>query len=177
MKTKKLHSASVLMITVTLLGGAATALAGGEPEAEFLLTPLNDSGVWAKAHLQLQGNRLHVQLDASGLEALKPHPQHIHGFDDNSKSALCPGAEADTNGDGVVSVGEGAVSFGPIILPLEPFNLVDENGNLSYEVTYTVAPSSLQPLYKLAIVLHGKTVNGTYIASLPIACGVISINR
>ena len=41
-------------------------------------------------------------------------------------------ANPDTDGDGIVSVGEGFPFYGPVILPLAPFNLVDGDGELSY---------------------------------------------
>jgi len=135
---------------------------------------LNSSGVFAEVELTItNGNQLKVEIEASGLEPGKPHPQHVHGKDNPVANATCPGPEADTNGDGVVSVGEGLPSYGPIILPLVPFNLVDAGGNLNYEATFTINPGALQPLHKRAIVLHGMTVNGAYVPSLPIACGQI----
>jgi len=141
-------------------------------EVEF--TSLNGSGVYAKAEIELKGNRkIKIKIEASGLESGKPHPQHIHGLDKPVRTATCPDISADTNADGLISVAEGLPSYGPIVLPLVPFNLVDENGELDYEVTYTITPGSVQPLQKRVIILHGMTVNGEYIPSLPIACGVI----
>ncbi len=135
---------------------------------------LNSSGVYAEIELTLlSGNRLKVEIEASGMEPGKPHPQHIHGKDNPKTNASCPGPEADRDGDGLVSVGEGLPAYGPIILPLVPFDLVDAGGNLDYEATFTVNPQALQPLHKRAIVLHGMTVNGAYVPSLPIACGEI----
>jgi len=140
------------------------------------LMPLNNSGVHANVEIKLKGNRLTVSLEATGLEPGKPHPQHIHGHADTSIMASCPGVEADSDGDGLVSVSEGAPDYGPIIFPLTPFNLVDNEGNLEYELRVTVNPDDIQPIHKRAIVLHGMTVNGEYIPSLPVACGVIGID-
>lgn len=144
---------------------------GAEYEVEFIT--LNDSGVQAEMELYLRGNRLFVELEASGFEPGKLHPQHIHGHNDANLDATCPGSEADADGDGVVSVREGLPDYGPIVLPLVPFDLVDAEGNLQYEASFTVNPSTLQPLHKRAVVLHGMTVNGQYIPSLPVACGEI----
>ncbi len=166
-----------LLAVLGVLCVTSAGVAAAEQEAEILLTPLNDSGIWAKAAVKLTGRQLTLHIEASGLEPNKPHPQHIHGFDDPAKNAVCPGSAADTDGDGVVSVQEGAPFYGPILLPLPPFNLVDADGNLSYEVSFTVDPASVQPLHKRAIVMHGLTVNGTYIPSLPIACGALVINK
>ena len=147
---------------------------GDESEYKANLVPLNDSGVYAEVELELEGKKLKVSIEASGLEAGKPHPQHIHGFGDASANSTCPTSEADANGDGVVSVGEGLPNYGPIVLPLFPFDLVDASGNLDYEATFTVNPSSLQPLHKRTIVMHGLTVAGSYVPSTPIACGELS---
>lgn len=146
---------------------------GEEKEFDIELMSLNSSGVEGKAEVKLKGKTLTISLQASGLETGKPHPQHLHGFDDASRHSSCPGIEADTDGDGLISIKEGVPAFGPILVPLAPFDLVDSNGKLSYEASFTVDPAKLQPLHKRAVVLHGMTVNGEYIASLPIACGLI----
>ena len=159
--------------------GLVPLLANADDETEsreFVanMVQLNSSGVYAEVELELtDGKTLTVSIEASGLEPGKPHPQHIHGLDKPVRNATCPGIEADTDGDGIISIGEGVPSFGPIILPLNPFDLVDESGNLEYEATFTINPGTLQPLHKRAVVLHGLTVNGEYIPSLPIACGEI----
>ena len=66
--------------------------------------------------------------------------------------------------------------YGPIVLPLTPFDLVSANGELRYEAKFSINPASVQPIGKRTIVLHGMTVNGTYIPSLPIACGTVEID-
>ena len=140
------------------------------------LMPVNNSNVYAQVEVKLVNDKqLMVSIEASGLEAGKVHPQHIHGFNKPVKNAVCPPAEADVNADGVISVAEGVPFFGPIILPLVPFNLVDENGYLTYNASFSVKAGDFQPLHKRTVVLHGMTVNGEYIPSLPIACGELEI--
>ncbi len=180
MKNGKLIG-STLILTSLLSGSLAFACDKDDDEKpkmeyEFNLYELNNSGVEAEAELTLKGNKLKISLEASGMEAGKAHPQHIHGHGDASINARCPGMEADKDGDGLVSVGEGLPDYGPIVLPLTPFNLVDVDGSLKYEASFIVDPSTLEPLFNRAIVLHGMTVNGTYIPSLPIACGEISLD-
>jgi len=138
------------------------------------LQALNGSGVYGVAEIEVKdGNKLKINLEANGLEENKLHPQHIHGLKNTSISATCPDISADTDADGLISVGEGAPFYGPIVLPLNPFDLVGENGELRYEAKFTINPASIQPLEKRTIVLHGMTVNGEYIPSLPIACGQV----
>jgi hypothetical protein len=138
------------------------------------MVPLNSSGIYAEVELELiNGKTLHVEIEASGLEPGKPHPQHIHGFNRPENNSTCPTAANDTNGDGIITITEGIPAFGPILLPLVPFDLVDASGNLDYEATFTINPGTMQPLHKRTVVLHGMTVRGAYVPSLPVACGEI----
>jgi hypothetical protein len=138
------------------------------------LTALNNSGVSGTARLSLKGNQLTVTITATGLEANKEHMQHIHGFTDAQQNATCPTvAQADSNKDGLISLAEGLPFYGGVLLELKPYSTTP-TGTLSFEQTYTIDLSKLQPLENRVIVLHGKTVNGTYDASLPVACGEIT---
>ena len=148
-----------------------------EREYEVKLYPLNGSGVYGEAEITIKGtNVFKISLEADGLEANKLHPQHIHGLTDSIENASCPDISADVDGDGLISVGEGLPFYGPIVLPLTPFDLVVDNGELDYDAKFTINPESVQPIGKRTIVLHGMTVNGQYIASLPIACGTIELD-
>jgi len=73
-------------------------------------------------------------------------------------------------------VGEGFTFYGPIILPLNPLDFVESDGTLRYKASYRINPDSIQPIGKRTIVLHGMTINGEYIASLPVACGQIVLD-
>ncbi len=150
---------------------------------------LNNSGVSGSAELTLMGDKLTVTINARGLEENMVHPQHIHGFADNKGNATCPSPQADTNGDGLVDLVEGLPFYGGVLLelyvPIDEFPVADENGVLTYERTFTlgetefeeegelISRSDLIPLQNRTIVLHGMTVNGEYIATLPVACGQI----
>ncbi|MGK7392064.1 MAG: hypothetical protein ACNS60_17055 [Candidatus Cyclobacteriaceae bacterium M2_1C_046] len=138
---------------------------------------LNDSGVSGTAIITIEGNVMTVSIDATGLEASQMHPQHIHGLDNASENATCPPMEADTNQDGMISVEEGMPFYGGIILPLEPFPTAAADGTLLYQESFTLGEGDmptldeLRPFENRVIVLHGMTVNGTYQATLPVACG------
>ncbi|MFA9460325.1 hypothetical protein [Thiohalorhabdus methylotrophus] len=98
----------------------APAIAWGVPYSADL-QPLNDSGVNGSANMNLDGDSLSVDIDASGLEENQTHPQHIHGlFDDsgNPTDSTIPEMGDDTDGDGFIELEEGAASYGPVILPL-----------------------------------------------------------
>ena len=154
---------------------------------------LNNSGVSGSAELTLIGDQLTVKVNAMGLEPNMVHPQHIHGFADNKGNSTCPTPAADTNGDGLVDLVEGLPSYGGVLLelyvPIDEFPVADANGVLTYERTFTlgetefeeegelISQSDLSPLQNRTIVLHGMTVNGEYIATLPVACGQIKASQ
>jgi len=168
-----MKKAVILLVIVLSLVGVMTASAKGVEDFYVDLGTLNNSGVTGTAHLHLEGDQLTVTINASGLEPGKVHPQHIHGAPTNKGNATCPTPAADANGDGFVDVGEGLPNYGPVLLNLLPFNTVAADGTLNFQQTFTVDPKGLGPLQNRAMVLHGLTVNGTYVASMPVACGQI----
>jgi len=177
-----MNSATKYLVLPLILGCSTSVALADDKESgqeyKVILQPLNSSGVYGEAELEIKkGKIIKIEIEANGLEANKPHPQHIHGHDAPVKNATCPGVDADVDADGLISVGEGLPSYGPIVLPLTPFNLVGDSGELEYEASFTVNPSSIQPLHKRTIILHGMTVNGVYIPSLPVACGEIAIDQ
>lgn len=151
-------------------------------EAE--LTMLNESGVSGTAELTLVGDQLTVKITASGLEPNLPHPQHIHGFTENNANSVCP-PESAAGETGYITLADGLPFYGPVLLGLEPFPVADENGDIMYEQTFTV-DDSITPLQNRSIVLHGMIVEGSsefsgldtdYWATLPVACGQISVKN
>ena len=83
------------------------------------LTTLNDSGVTGEAIVgyDVDTDTITVAISASGLEPNQVHIQHIHGFVDGT-NATTPTAAQDVDGDGLVEVGEGAATYGPVLLNL-----------------------------------------------------------
>lgn len=141
-------------------------------EYTAVLNSLNNSGASGTATLSLKGNMLTVKIEAMGLEPNKLHPQHIHGFEANTRNSTCPTMAADINGDGYVDLAEGLPSYGPVLLNLAPLPTADADGNVMFEQTFEIS-KNLLPLQNRAIVLHGLTVNGVYEAVMPVACGQI----
>jgi hypothetical protein len=74
---------------------------------------LNNTGVRGSATFTTSGNELTIAVKASGLQP-GVHPMHIHGKDE--AKAECPTSAQDTNGDGYLSVVEGAPAYGLIKL-------------------------------------------------------------
>ncbi len=189
------HHLSLLMVKLFVLFGLLSFVSGCE-YADVLddllhedkdkdhkevfmaeLDALNNSGVSGHVTLTLKGNKLTVKIKAEGLQADSLHPQHIHGLE-NNQMASCPPSSADKNGNGLVEIGEGLPFYGPVLLPLTPFTTAP-NGKIDYKHTFTlgegetIAYDDLKSLENRVIVLHGMTVEGKYIASLPVACGMI----
>lgn len=137
---------------------------------------LNDSGVSGTAELTLVGDQLTVHIMASGLVPNVTHPQHIHGFQENMGNSTCPPESADTDGDGIITIPEGAPFYGAVLLTLSPLPMADAEGNIDFTETYTI-DSSITPLQNRAIVLHGLVVDGEYVATIPVACGQIKVEN
>lgn len=182
---------------------AALAAASALPTVSFAghvyratLDPLNDSGVSGTALLRLEDDgRLHVEIQASGLEAGQVHPQHIHGFLSGQDSVVPPpsaGGDAASEFGELLSVAEGAPFYGPILLPLEPTPTGSAvNFSADYDDSQVRQLSAaaagmlpglavaidgvddLTPLDLREIVLHGMTVDGVYQPTIPVASGVI----
>jgi len=132
-------------------------------------------------------------VTVSGVEPGLPHLQHIHGFAGTTESQ-CPPQSADTSEDGLVSVGEGAVFYGPIFVKTlsttgaqEPLDLgiapvANRGGNYTYSYTFEVEGDALDVADE-SIVVHGLDLDGdgSYSnlteASLPVLCGEITRRR
>jgi hypothetical protein len=105
---------------------------------------------------------------------------------------------ADSDGNGRISVSEGAPAYGGIRVPLDgsldtagesnglgdgnTMPTADGSGAYMYEESIATGDLALNGggsfsdlnLDQHAIVVHGLTVDGTYEATLPVACGTLS---
>lgn len=176
MKTVKL-----IMLSIVVLIGFASCSSDDDnrPQVQnytVTLGQLNNSGASGVANISVVNNKITVKVEATGMVPNQAHPQHIHGLEDGSNST-CPPASADTDGDGIVSIPEGAPFYGGVLLPLEDFPSADANGNISYTKTFTLGENGvltaaeLGTLENRAIVLHGLNNDGAYVATIPVACG------
>lgn len=158
------------------------------------LIPLNSkvTGREARGRLRLtvSGNTLTIRLDAHGLPPGMMHMVHLHGFV-SGKAAACPGADADTNHDGIIDLNETEPAAGVTLVPLngEPaaleiasstYPVASKAGRISYHQTVSLARlnqemkakfhgASLE-LDKRVVFIHGvpahTSLPGT-VASLP----------
>ncbi len=177
-----------ITLGVAALVVMALAIPAGAGKADHFtahLTELNGSGVNGQAVLWATDDALMVNLTVNGLDKGLVHMQHIHGKADGT--AECPTIARDTDGDGLISVGEGAPDYGPVLLSLLRDGVfpTPHNGGVNKTMeTYTSTNSGgvisdLAPLDSRVIVIHGLDLDGSggYESglefALPVACGVI----
>lgn len=130
MKFEKKFSQRPKAVAITMLAGimgfgslgfplAANAMAStNNMSAQTYVShlhALNSSQVTGKARFVERGRELTATINATGLQP-GVHPIHIHGKD--QAKAECPTMSNDTNGDGFLSVIEGAPAYGLIKLNL-----------------------------------------------------------
>lgn len=140
------------------------------------LQPLNGSAVEGTAEPKVGADRrMQVSINGRGFVPAQTHPQHIH-MPSGDTNGTCPQPNADMDGDGMISLAEGQPSYGPVVLPLEPFPVATEEGEIDFEGMFTTDPG-LTPLDQGVIVVHGADVDGQYNQPLPVACAEIMERR
>jgi len=186
----------LLLAGPLLLAGCDNSGSNGPDTTTYTATlgALNGSGVSGTATVTVEGDQMMVTVDVEGTVAEQVHPQHIHGGTDGMMSS-CPTMEADSNGDGRISVSEGAPAYGGILVPLdgsldtaedlgevETFPTANTDGAYTYDRSIATADLGVNEdrsfddlsLENHAIVVHGAMVDGAYQATLPVACGALS---
>lgn len=153
------------------------------------LKSLNGTESIGFAYFNLQGNQLTATVVAANMVPNEVHPQHIHGFEDDSNSTCPPESAADNDPDDddrFISIPEGAPFYGGVLLSLTEengeFPIANSMGFINYQRTFSLGegdtPTSefLGPLENRAVVLHGINVDGTYQPPRPAACGPVELN-
>lgn len=191
------------LLPIILLITGASGLTGcdnsGSNDPETMtytadLEALNSSGVSGTATVTVVDEQAALSVQAEGTVAEQVHPQHIHGTTDGSTSS-CPTMDADSDGNGNISVEEGAPAYGGILVPLdgslddaeglgevETFPVADGEGAYAYERSISTANLDVNEdrsyadlqLKDHAVVVHGAMVDGEYKATLPVACGPLN---
>ena len=138
---------SSLVLTLGVLLASPGALAAQTYDATF--TALNDSGVTGTAMLSLDtaDSLLMVTIHATGLEPGVLHVAHIHGlFSDGATgtpvNSTTPTLAQDADHDGFVELGEGLMTYGPIIVPLVDFDSA-ETSTVDYTHTFNLLDPSI----------------------------------
>src|SRR5688572_10848358 len=107
-KAFALSTVAIAAAAFPLLTMSAAQAADGSFQAD--LGALNESGVSGTGMVTLEGNQATVMIEASGLVDGAPHAQHFH----IGAEGTCPTDADDSDGDGFVSVTEGAPFYGDI---------------------------------------------------------------
>lgn len=66
----------------------------------------------------VDGDNLHITIDAKGLPPRIEHWQHFHGFTDG-RAAACPTTKADVNHDGIIDLIETETVAGTTMVPFD----------------------------------------------------------
>ncbi|MBJ2119582.1 hypothetical protein I6N91_01145 [Arthrobacter sp. MSA 4-2] len=116
-KKMRLLAAPALALGAVALAGSPALAADGSYSST--LGQLNGTTGTGTITVDVTGNTAMVNLQVSGLaetfmDGPYPHVQHIHG----GAQGVCPTPEADANGDGIISVSEGAPGYGGILTTL-----------------------------------------------------------
>ncbi len=140
------------------------------------LNELNSSGASGSTKITVSddGETMTVEVTADGLNLDGPHAMHIHGIVDGDTvlPSSCPTMAEDADGDGVVTVLEGAVKYGSVQVSLTTEGDTSSDSALAVErypagdsVRYVRSgipiPDVLKPsLGKMHVVVHGIDENG-----------------
>ncbi len=205
-KSLKMLAPVAAIGVIGLLPGVASAQTAGT-SYQAQLDALNGSGASGTITLQLNGDQATISEKVSGLAASfmgapYPHVQHIHG----GGMGKCPTAAADTNGDGVVNVKEGAPSYGAIQTTLSTsgdtsaaagtdLKIAPSGGSYTLERTITLDAATLASVKggTAVVVAHGldpatlsaqaQGEKSEIVPSLPLAatspalCGVLAASQ
>lgn len=140
------------------------------------LRELNDSGASGEGTLTVSqdGETMDVEIDATGLNLDGPHAIHLHGIVEGERvsASSCPSTLADTDSDGVITVAEGAPSYGGVQVSLTTTGDTSPDSALAVErfpsgtsISYSRSGISIPEvlkanLGKLHFVVHGIDENG-----------------
>ncbi|HEX2841071.1 hypothetical protein [Hyphomicrobium sp.] len=157
-------------LLVSLLSVPATA------DERFIakLHPLNADKIGTSANgtatLEIADGTLSVVIDLAGLPTGLMHLQHFHGFPDG-KDAVCPGATADTNGDGYIDLIETEPLAGTTMVPFhahpatleipsDSYPQADKDGKAHYQKGELVADleKALKDKFKAPVLALDKRV-------------------
>jgi len=128
------------------------------------LCEVGDSDVASFAYLTLDGNTLSAYVYSFGLEPNKVHPQHIHGL------AADVNSTCETPGPPIIALTD----------EMGDYPMSDGTGFYEYSRTFTlgsdgvITRAELGDLEMRTLNVHGKTIDGEYVAGEVVACGEIS---
>lgn len=135
------------------LTGAPWAQAQDAQSYRAQLAPLNASAAGSEtsgeAMFTITGDDLAIHVTVNGAPPGIEHLQHFHGFASGDGDATCPTPASDTNGDGVIDLGETEPGAGTTMVPFhdDPVSLeivkdtypkAGADGSYSYDQTVSL---------------------------------------
>lgn len=174
---KIMTSAAIGALGVLTIAGPALAAHEGSVY-EGTLNELNTSGATGNATIEVSedGEQMTVSVNASDLDLDFVHAMHIHGIYDGDLSdapdagsfaaSSCPDMSDDANGDGVLTVLEGAPKYGGVLVSLTTEG--DTTGDsalaidrfpvgtsIDYSRTIDIPEAMKDELARVHVVVHG----------------------
>lgn len=171
-------SLTALALGAAMATGVATPALAAHEGSVYTgdLNELNDSGATGSTKITVSddGETMTVEVTADGFNLDGPHAMHIHGIVDGDSvlPSSCPTMAEDADGDGVLTVLEGAVKYGAVQVSLTTTGDTSTDSALAVErypagdsVRYVRSdipiPDALKPnVGKLHVVVHGIDENG-----------------
>lgn len=165
--------------TAALAAGLLAAPAGAAHEGsvyEGTLSELNGSGASGDARVTVSddGETMTVEINGRDFALDAPHAMHLHGIVEGEDvlASTCPDMSDDADGDGVLTVAEGAPKYGAVQVSLTTDGDTSADSALAverfpagtaieYSRTGIDIDDVLKPnLGKLHVVVHGIDENG-----------------
>ena len=198
---------ALALAALSFSGAGAMADDNGTTSYQANLGALNGSNATGSVMITLTGDQATVTENVSGLAATfdgapYPHVQHIH----IDAMGTCPGPDADTNKDGVISTTEGGPSYGKIGTTLSTSGDTSDKAALdlkvggmgasyTYERTFTMNAATIAAMKAGTgvVVVHGldpatlpaaaQDAKSDLVPSLPLAatspalCGTLAVSQ
>lgn len=180
-RNKKVAAGGAMLLAsaglIASMGGGAATAAGPldsitGTQTQTRLIPLNNSGVFGNASVNVDGRDLDITVKARGLLKGMPHAQHIH-FGKRAANE-CPTVALDSNSDHRLNTAEGVPAYGPVrvslttrgntgkksALAVTRFPTAD-NGRISYDRQTTTGARVAEGIRNgdAVVVIHGIDAN------------------
>lgn len=161
-----------------VVGALATIAVLSSPAAAEDLSStgvyINEGQGTALTSVSIDGNQMTIRIEANGMAPELPHAQHIHG--EPGVAGSCPAiAEADADGDGVISTAEGVGQYGTVkvslttegdtspdsALAVDRFPVAGADGTYVYERTIEIDEDVAANIADWVVITHGVDLDGS----------------
>jgi hypothetical protein len=161
-KAFALPTVAIAAAAFPLMAMSAASAHEGASSYQADLGSLNQSGVSGTGMVTMEGNQVTVMIEASGLLEGSPHAQHFH----IGAEGTCPTDADDENGDGFVSVTEGAPYYGAIGSSLTTEGDTSPDSGLAIDRFPTTGTISYERTFEVTDDVHASFEAGTAVLVL-----------